>query len=49
MEQLMFLLQHTYFRAVVVASLALGSVMLVPAQTQVQRKDDIYSRRYVSY
>ena len=44
----MFLRQYTYFRAVVVASLTLVSVMLAPAQTQAQRKDDIYSRQYIS-
>ena len=44
----MFLRQYAYSRAVVVASLVLVSVMLAPAQTQAQRKDDINSKRYIS-
>src|SRR5580765_5091578 len=48
MEQLMSLRQHPYFRAVVLASLTLVSIMLAPAQMQAQRKDDIYSRKYIS-
>jgi unsaturated rhamnogalacturonyl hydrolase len=48
MEQRMFLRRYTFFRAAVVASLILVSVMLAPAQTQAQRKDDIYSRQYIS-
>jgi hypothetical protein len=47
MEQLMFLRQRTYLRAVVAASLTLISLMLAPAQTQAQRKKDIYSRQYI--
>jgi rhamnogalacturonyl hydrolase YesR len=48
MEQLMFVRQCPYFRTMFVASLALVSVMLAPAQIYAQRKDDIYSRRYIS-
>ena len=44
----MFLRQYTYLRAVVVASLALVSVMLSSIQTQAQRKDEIYSKKYIS-
>src|SRR6267378_6039949 len=48
MEQLMFLRQYTYLRAVLIAALTLISLTLVPAETHAQRKEDIYSRRYVA-
>jgi unsaturated rhamnogalacturonyl hydrolase len=48
MEQTMFLREYIYLRAVVIASLTLILLMLAPARTQAQRKEDIYSRRYVS-
>ena len=44
----MFLRQYSYWRAVVVAALTLISLTLAPAQTQAQRKEDIYSRQYIS-
>jgi len=44
----MFLRQNSYLRAVVVVALTLISLTLVPAQTQAQRKEDIYSRQYIS-
>src|ERR1700752_4156237 len=48
MEQLMFPRHYIYFRAVAVLSLTLGSLMLAPAPTQAQRKEDIYSKRNIS-
>src|SRR6267142_2194231 len=48
MEQLMFLRQNSSLRAVLVAALTLSSLTLVPAQTHAQRKEDIYSRQYIS-
>src|SRR6266404_1930936 len=47
LEHLMFLRQHSYFRAVLIAALTLISLTLVPAQTQAQRKEDIYSKQYI--
>src|SRR5260370_17326540 len=47
MEQRMVLRQYTCLRAVLIAALTLISITLVPAETQAQRKEDIYSRRYV--
>jgi rhamnogalacturonyl hydrolase YesR len=44
----MFLRQYTYLRAALVVALTLTSTTLVPAQTHAQRKEDIYSREYIS-
>jgi unsaturated rhamnogalacturonyl hydrolase len=48
MEQIMFLRQYSYSRAGVAAALTLVSLMLAPAHTQAQRKEDIYSRQHIS-
>jgi unsaturated rhamnogalacturonyl hydrolase len=48
MDQLMFLRQDSYLRAGLVAALAVISLTLVPAKTHAQRKEDIYSRKYIS-
>src|SRR6266850_1056022 len=48
MDHLMFLRQDSYLRAVLVTALAFISLSLVPAQTHAQRKEDIYSRKYIS-
>src|SRR6266852_7017713 len=48
MEQLMFLRQYSCLRAVLIAALTLISLILVPVQTQAQRKEDIYSRRNIA-
>src|SRR2546430_1768653 len=48
MDQLMFLREYSYLRAVLVSALTLISLTLVPAQTHAQRKEDIYSRQYIS-
>ena len=47
MDQIMSLQRYSYLRVVVVA-LTLTSLILVPAQTHAQRKEDIYSRGYIS-
>lgn len=44
----MFLRQYPYFRGLVVAALTFISITLVPAQTHAQRKENIYSRQYIS-
>jgi unsaturated rhamnogalacturonyl hydrolase len=48
MDQLMFLLQFSCWRAVLVAALMLISLTLMPSQTHAQRKEDIYSKQYIA-
>src|SRR5438270_14299 len=48
MDQLMFLLQFSWWRAALVAALMLISLTLMPSQAHAQRKEDIYSRRYIA-
>jgi len=40
--------QYSYSRAALVAALTLISLILVPAETHAQRKENIYSRQYIS-
>src|SRR6266567_4078723 len=48
MDQLMFLLQFSWWRAALVAALLLISLTVMPSQTHAQRKEDIYSKQYIA-
>src|SRR6266550_6157676 len=49
MELLMFLRQLPYYlRTLFIAALTLISLMFLPAPTHAQRKEDIYSKKYIA-
>src|ERR1700694_1436907 len=48
MEQLMFLPQFSYLRALLGAALTLITLTLMPAPTHAQRKEDIYSKQNIA-